>query len=117
MGTVNRNMEIPPPPPGAPGMFRCCKPGLMETIFSNAGFTNVKEEEVLTRLNAGTTDTYWTMMTEIAAPFVSALSKADDKLKEKVKNEVYQLVQQKFPQGNVAIDASAIVVSAEKERP
>jgi ubiquinone/menaquinone biosynthesis C-methylase UbiE len=117
MGTINRNMEIPQPPPGAPGMFRCCKPGLMETIFSNAGFINVKEEEVTTRLNAGTSDTYWTLMNDVAAPFASALGSADDQLKEKVKNEVYDLVHQKYEPGNVIIDASAIVISAEKERP
>ena len=33
MGTINKNMELPPPPPGSPGMFRCAKPGLMKEIF------------------------------------------------------------------------------------
>ena len=32
MGTINKNMELPPPPPGSPGMFRCAKPGLMKEI-------------------------------------------------------------------------------------
>ncbi len=113
MGTINRNMELPPPPPGAPGMFRCAKPGLMKEIFEKAGFKNIIEKEVSTKLNSGTTDTYWNMMTEIGAPIVAALSKADDAMRQKIKQEVFELVNQKYP-GTVAIDASAIVISADK---
>lgn len=113
MGTINKNMDLPPTPPGSPGMFRCCKPGLMKEIFEKAGFKNVKEKEVLTKLNSGTVETYWNMMTEIGAPIVAALSKADDNLRKKIKDEVFELVAQRYP-GHVAVDASAIVISAEK---
>ena len=54
------------------------------------------------------------MMTEVAAPFVSALSKADDAMKAKIKNEVFELVNQKFPDGNVVIDSSALIISGSK---
>ena len=114
MGTINKNMELPQPPPGAPGMFRCCKPGLMRTIFENAGFKNITEQEAPTRLNAGSVATYWNMMTEVGAPIVAALSKADEPLRQKIKNEVFELLGQKYPDGKIAIDASAIVISAEK---
>ena len=113
MGTINKNMDLPQPTPGAPGMFRCCKPGLMKNIFEKAGFKNIREKEVATTLNAGSAATYWNMMTEIGAPIVAALSKADDSLREKIKKEVLELVNQRYP-GNVSIDASAIVISAEK---
>ncbi|MCY7309328.1 MAG: class I SAM-dependent methyltransferase [Chitinophagaceae bacterium] len=113
MGTINKNMELPPPLPGAPGMFRCTKPGLMKEIFEKAGFQNIKEKEVASKLNSGTIETYWSMMTEIGAPIVAALSKADDAMKQKIKTEVLELVSQKYP-GHVAIDAGAIVISATK---
>jgi ubiquinone/menaquinone biosynthesis C-methylase UbiE len=113
MGTINRNMEIPPNPSGAPGMFRCCKPGLMKEIFDTAGLKNIKEKETLSKLNSGTVETYWNMMTEIGAPIVAALSKADEALREKIRKEVFELVKQQYP-GHVAIDASAIVISAVK---
>lgn len=113
MGTINKNMELPPPPPGSPGMFRCAKPGLMNEIFEKAGFKNIAEKEVAAKMNSGTVDTYWNMMTEIGAPIVAALSKADDAMRQKIKKEVFELVSQKYP-GNVALDAGAIVISAEK---
>lgn len=114
MGTINKNMDLPQPPSGAPGMFRCSKPGLMKSIFEKAGFKNIREREIPTKLNAGTLATYWEMMTEIGAPIVAALSKADDALRKKIKDEVFELISQKYPEGKVMIDASAIVISAEK---
>lgn len=60
------------------------------------------------------TDVYWNMMTDIAAPFVAALSKADDAMRIKIKEEVFQLVYQKYRDGNVVIDTSALVICGEK---
>jgi SAM-dependent methyltransferase len=113
MGTINRNMELPPPPPGSPGMFRCSKPGLMKEIFEKAGFREVTEKEVASKLRIGTVDRYWEMMTEVGAPIVAALSKADDAMKEKIKKEVFEQITQRYP-GDVALEASAIVIAARK---
>lgn len=114
MGTINKNMELPPPVPGTPGMFRCAKENLMADIFRQAGLKNVIVTEVAGKLNSKTTDVYWEMMTEVGAPIVAALSKADHATKEKIKKDVYQLVNQKYPEGNVSIDSSALVISGEK---
>jgi ubiquinone/menaquinone biosynthesis C-methylase UbiE len=114
MGTINKNMDLPAPPPGAPSMFRCAKEGLMSDLFTQAGLKNVSVKEVSGKLNAGTTDTYWSMMTEVGAPIVAALSKADEPTKDKIKKEVYESVAQKYPDGNVQIDASALVIYGEK---
>lgn len=114
MGIVNRNMELPAPPPGSPGMFRCAQPGLLKGIFEKAGLHQVTETPVASRLNSGNVDTYWEMMTEIAAPFVAAMSKADEATRKKIKEEVYETVRQRFPDGNVVIDANAFVIAGEK---
>lgn len=114
MGTINRNMELPPPPPGSPGMFRCAKDGLISSLFLQAGLKNISQTQVSGKLNSKTTDVYWTMMTEVGAPIVAALSKADDTMKEKIKREVYQVVNEKFLDGNVVIDSSALIIYGEK---
>lgn len=113
-GTINRNMQLPVPPPEDPGMFRCAKEGLIQSLFQQAGLKNTSEKEVLGKLKSGTTDIYWNMMTEVAAPFVAALSQADDAMKEKIKTEVYQALNQKYPDGNIIIDSSALVIYGEK---
>ena len=94
-------------------MFRCSKPGLLTDIFEKAGLKNVKEKEVSSKLRSGSVARYWNLMTEVGAPIVAALSKADEAMRQKIKKEVFELVSQKYP-GDVAIDASAIIRTAEK---
>jgi len=113
-GTINRAMQLPMPPPEAPGMFRCAKPGLVEGLFRNGGATNTNAKEVSGRLKSGTAERYWTMMTEIAAPFVSALSKADNATREKIKDEVLEIVNKKYSNGNVVMEGNALVILAVK---
>lgn len=113
-GTINKNMQIPPPPPGAPGMFRCANPGLVQEMFRQAGLKNAFEKEVNGLLKCENTDTYWNMMTDVAAPFVAALSKANDAMKDKIKREVFEMVDEKYPNGNININSSALIIYGEK---
>lgn len=114
MGTINKNMVLPTLPPGAPGMFRCAKTGVISDLFLEAGLTDISEVEITGKLNCKTNDVYWEIMNEVAAPVVAALSMADEGLKAKIKAEVYDLLNEKYPDGNVVIDSSAIVIYAEK---
>lgn len=114
MGTINKNMEIPPLPPGSPGMFRCAKDGFISDIFSQAGLKNISQREISGKLNCKTVDAYWGMQTEVAAPIVAALGKASDEMREKIKAETYAIVNQKYPDGNIVIDSSALIINGEK---
>ncbi len=114
MGTINKNIQLPPPPPGSPGMFRCAQSGFIADLFGQAGFKNISETEITGKLNCGTRDTYWNMMNDVAAPVVAALGKADDSMKAKIKSEVLDLIGQKYPEGKVGIECSALVIYAEK---
>src|SRR6185437_6255884 len=113
-GTINKNLQLSPPPSGAPGMFRCAKSGLMVDILNQAGFKNTSETELTSLLKCGTAANYWTMMTEIAAPFVAALNKADDAMRQKIKEEVYELVNEKYPVADIIMDGSSLVIYGEK---
>lgn len=108
-GAINRNMELPPPNPDAPGVFRCAKSGLIEDLFHNTGFKEIKAYEVLGELNCQTPERYWSMMTEIAAPVVAALSNADDQMRQKIKTEVLEIVQKAYPD-KVIIDGNSFVI-------
>jgi ubiquinone/menaquinone biosynthesis C-methylase UbiE len=114
METISKNMELPAVLPGAPGMFRCAKTGVIADLFLEAGLTGISEVEIAGKMNCKTTDVYWNMMTDVAAPVVAALSKVDEATKTKIKAEVYDLLRQKYPDGNVVIDSGAIVIYAEK---
>jgi ubiquinone/menaquinone biosynthesis C-methylase UbiE len=115
MGPINRNLELPPPLPDSPSLFRCAKDGMMIELLAAAGFKNIAVEVVPGKMTAQTIDLYWQMMNEIAAPVVSALNKADPATKEKIKSEVYNTVSERYPDGNIEIDSSALIIYAEKE--
>jgi len=110
MSSVAKNMTLAPPPPGAPGMFRCAGEGLMTDLFSKAGFDNVSQKDVAGKLNCKTAEMYWNFASECIGPVVNALSQADEALRQKIKNEVYKTITEKFTEGQVAIGLSAKVV-------
>lgn len=114
IGIVKSHMELPVPPAGSPGMFRCAKDGLIADLFAQAGLKNISQQELQSKLNCGTAETYWSFMSEVVGPVVSALGQADTATKEKIKAGVFELVNQKYPEGKVLIDSSAFIISGEK---
>src|ERR1700678_1750710 len=67
MGVIKRNVEIPAPPPDAPGMFRCAAPGKIAGLLRDAGMKNVTEKVVSGQVTYDNIGHYWTMMTEVSA--------------------------------------------------
>jgi hypothetical protein len=114
MSVINRNMQIPPPPPGIPGMFRCAAPGFIKSLMEKSGFKNVNEKLISGKVAYQNFDHMWQMMNEVAAPVVGALSKADDNMKEKIKNEVEQLSEKYKTGKGLELDYSSWVISGDK---
>ncbi|MCY7351449.1 MAG: hypothetical protein LH606_12410 [Cytophagaceae bacterium] len=55
-------------------------------------------------------DEFWTIQTEIAAPVVFALSKADEQTKARIKTEVYDLAKQKMSGDHVSFNYGSWIV-------
>ncbi|MCB2377196.1 class I SAM-dependent methyltransferase [Hymenobacter sp. BT635] len=114
MGTISRNMDLPAPPPGAPGMFRCGSPGFLASLFEQAGLHGISEKELTGQLTCGSKENYWRFMNEVAAPVVFALSKADAATTEKIKREAFAVVDSQCADGRSALDYGTVVVSGQK---
>lgn len=114
MGVINKNMQIPPPPPGAPGMFRCAAPGFIKSLMERSGFKNINEKLISGKVVYDDFNNFWQMMNEVAAPVVGALSKADDNMKLKIKNEVEQLSDKYKTGKGLELDYASWVVSGSK---
>ena len=114
LGTISRHMALPAPLPGAPGMFRCAKEGLISDLFLQAGLKNIKQKEITAKMQFKTADVYWDMMTEVITLVVLALINAEDDIKENIRKEVYHLLDQKYPDGNILMDSSALLIEGEK---
>lgn len=114
MGIINKHLQLPPPPSGAPGMFRCAQPNLIASLFRLAGLQHVAETPVSTALPAGTAAGYWEIMTDVAAPVAGALGQATPAQRAAIEHDVLELIQQRYPSGSVNIPAGTLVISGEK---
>jgi SAM-dependent methyltransferase len=114
MGTIAKHVELPPQPPGAPGLFRCAAPGYMAGIFRDAGLENVTETEVAVSLELASPEEYFAFMTEVAAPVVAGMAKADQAARARIKEVVLGLAAQWSSGGKTRLPGLASVVSGEK---
>ncbi len=114
MGVINKNMQLPPPPAGAPGMFRCGAPGFIKSIMENSGFKNIQEQTVSGKVLYADFEEMWQMMNEVAAPVVGALSKADETMKQKIKAEAAKQSEQYKTDKGLELDFESLVISGSK---
>lgn len=110
MGTIARHVEMPSPPPGSPGLFRCAPGGTMRAAFVEAGLRDIDEEEVSTFMVHETPEQYWQFMTEIAAPVVAGLAKADAATRERIRTEVLEVARRSMRDGTVQMLSTATVI-------
>ena len=110
---IKKYIEMPTPPEGAPGMFRCSEMGFIAELFKQAGLKNIVAKEILGRINCQNAEEYWDFMTEIAAPVVAVLSNADEENIRKIRIGVINSVNEKYP-NKTSLDTSGIIIYGEK---
>lgn len=115
MGAISRHVTLPAPVPGAPGMFRCAAPGLPAGLLREAGLGRVTEKEISGQVVFESLEQYWTMMMEVAAPVVAALSKVDEPTRARIKADVFAALH--LSAGGVALNYSTRIISGVKYAP
>ncbi len=68
MGVAGELMEVPVPPPGAPGPFSMADPALLERALSEAGFSGVTTERQAVTFEFATGEAYTRFIRDVAAP-------------------------------------------------
>jgi len=114
MGIIKKYMELPPPVPGAPGMFRCAGPELIAGIFARSGFKNITQQHVSGKVDYVNADYYWQNMLDVSAPVIAVMEKADEATKTAIKNDVYDMINAKTNDGKALLDFGAIVIYGAK---
>lgn len=115
MTVVNKILNLPPPPPGQPGLFRCAAPGTLSSLLKAVGFRADSEEDVSGKLTFPSPDRYWEFMTDIVAPVVSALQKASREMREAVARAVLTDVRAYGNGQGVVLPWSALVAGGVNE--
>lgn len=114
MSVINAKLDLPAPPAGTPGLFRCAAPGMIADACRNAGLKAVTESDVSGELRFPTADQYWEFMTQVAAPVVAGLAKADEPTRAAIREEVLARARATTTDGTVRLNWAATVVVGEK---
>jgi len=75
MEAIKKVVELPPPDPTAPGIFRLATPGDLAGMMQQAGLIDVAEQEFLAEWSYASADEYYTSLMEIAAPVQSLMAR------------------------------------------
>lgn len=114
MSTIHEVLNIPKPPPDAPGIFRCAAPGFTEDLLNRTGFKNITGKESAGVYDFGSEEMYWTFNTEVAAAVVTALAQATPEQRELVHAKVIENIHRLNPGGGAKLSYGAHIISAEK---
>lgn len=109
MQAINKHIPMTPPPPGAPGIFRCAQQGMMSELFKAVGLKNVSERDVPCPMPVSSPEEYWEWQNEVAAPVVAAMANADASTVSKVKADVITTIRERYPNGDIPACARVIV--------
>jgi ubiquinone/menaquinone biosynthesis C-methylase UbiE len=111
LGTIARHTELPLPPAGAPGLFRCAAAGSMARRFKDVGLIDVRERTVSTELVHESPASYWEFMTDIATTVSMQLAMADRASQELIRADVFQMLGRYEHDGAIRLRSTATVVT------
>jgi ubiquinone/menaquinone biosynthesis C-methylase UbiE len=74
MEAIKKVVELPPPDPTAPGIFRLAKPGDLAGMLQQAGLVDVADHEFLAEWSYASVEEYYTSLLEIAAPIQNLMA-------------------------------------------
>ncbi|WP_328325868.1 class I SAM-dependent methyltransferase [Kribbella sp. NBC_00382] len=85
MQAITTEVELPPPAPDGPTMFRCAAPGYVSALYADAGLLDIAEWDVPLELVTDSPEQYWEMISEHVSLAVAALQQVDDKARERIR--------------------------------
>ena len=113
---IKQFLDLPPPDPTAPGIFRLAKPGDLAGMLQQAGFTNLSEEEFAADVRFASGEEYYASLTDIAAPIQNLLAKLSDQQKTDVRGRIVASVNQYRQSDGFALPIAVRMVAARKPR-
>ena len=94
MEAIKQVVEMPPPDPTAPGIFRLGAPGDLAGMLQRAGLNDITEQEFLAEWSYASTEEYYTSLTELAAPIQNLMAKLTREQIQEVKQLILKAATQ-----------------------
>lgn len=114
MAAIKQVIELPPPNPTAPGIFRLANPGELAGLFQQAGLVDVTDQEFLAEWSYASAEEYYTSLMEIAAPVQNLMAKLTDAQKQDVKQRIIQAASNYARAGRIVFPMAVRIVAGRK---
>ncbi len=111
---IKQFIEIPPPDPTAPGIFRLAKPGELAGMLQRAGFMDISEHEFLGDVQFSTAEEYFSSLMDIAAPIQNLWAKLSPTQQTEARGNIIQTSGQYRKGSVIALPIAVRMVSARK---
>jgi SAM-dependent methyltransferase len=103
--------HMPPPEPGAPGIFALGDPQRISELVTGAGFGEPEIEQVEIDWGYTTADEHWEKTLKLAAPIADAHASLDTDAQEEVRNRVAGRVSEQLAAGGLGGVVHVVVTS------
>lgn len=114
MAAIKQVIDLPPPNPTAPGIFRLANPGELAGLFQQAGLVDVTDQEFLAEWSYASAEEYYTSLMEIAAPVQNLMAKLTDAQKQDVKQRIIQAASNYARAGRIVFPMAVRIVAGRK---
>ncbi|MDH4153726.1 MAG: methyltransferase domain-containing protein [Nitrospira sp.] len=111
---IRQFIELPPPDPTAPGIFRLAKPGELAGMLQQTGFFDITEQEFHgdVRFTAG--DEYFSSLMDIAAPIQNLWAKLVPVQQTEARQRIIDTAEQYKKGASIALPIAVRMVAARK---
>ncbi len=116
MTVIKQFLDLPPPDPTAPGIFRLAKPGDLAGMLQQAGFTNLSEEEFIADVRFPSGEEYYASLMDIAAPIQNLFAKLSSQQKVDARGRIIASVDQYRESDSIALPIAVRMIAARKPR-
>ncbi len=107
MQSIATEVDVAPPDPDKPNMFRCAAPGYVSALYEHAGLRDVAEWDVAVELVTQSPEEYWDMISEHVSLAVAALRQVDEPARERIREHVVANVRAFEKDGTVRVPGLA----------
>lgn len=114
MAAVKQVIDLPPPDPMAPGIFRLAQPGDFAGMLERAGLTDITDQEFFGEWSYGSADEYYTSLMEIAAPVKNLITTLSETQRLEVKRLIIEAASQFQHDAHITFPIAVRMVAGRK---
>lgn len=114
LAIIKQFIDLPPPDPTAPGIFRLARPGDLEKMLQDAGFVNIAEEEYLAEVQFPSGEEYYESLMDIAAPIQNVFARLSEQQQTEARRQIVSAIDQYRRADSIALPIAIRMAAARK---